>query len=122
MVVRPRALSFATQVAMAASIAAIPVEPYFFRRRPWCVTLSLMLGIVPLFSKPTDETRSVRGGLLLLQRHSLLLQDLPHLFGGDRDVDVANAEVRQRVDDGVGDRRRRAHGCRLTDALGAERV
>src|SRR3954447_24869048 len=39
---------------------------------------------------------------------ALLVEDPPHLLRGDRDVDVRDAEVRQRVDDGVRDRWRRA--------------
>ena len=41
---------------------------------------------------------------------------------GDRDVDVADAEVPERVDDRVRDRRRRADRRRLADALRADRV
>src|SRR3954451_8938306 len=53
---------------------------------------------------------------------ALLVEDRPDLLGRDRDVDVADAEVPQRVDDGVGDRRRGTDGSRLPDALRPDRV
>src|SRR5215470_16277779 len=55
-----------------------------------------------------------------LLRGALLLEDLPHLLGRDGDVDVPDAEVRERVHHRVGDGRRRTHGGRLADSLGAE--
>src|SRR5256886_7876 len=57
-----------------------------------------------------------------LFRSTLVAQQSPHLRWRDRDVDVANAQVPQRVYDGVGDGHRRAHRRRLADALDAERV
>src|SRR5712691_1605933 len=62
------------------------------------------------------------GALNRLLRSAFLLQDLPHLLGRDGDVHVPDAEVRERVDDRVGDGRRCSDGGRLADALGAERV
>src|SRR6476646_8299876 len=53
---------------------------------------------------------------------ALLVEDGPDLLGRDRDVDVAHAEVPQRIDDGVGDGRRGADGGRLPHPLGADRV
>lgn len=41
---------------------------------------------------------------------AVLAEQAPDLLRGDRDVDVADAEVPHRVDDGVGDRRRGADG------------
>ena len=54
--------------------------------------------------------------------HPLLVEDGPDLLGRDRDVDVADAQVPQRIDHRVGDRRRGADRGRLADALGADRV
>src|SRR3989449_1842729 len=53
---------------------------------------------------------------------TLVAEQPPDLGWRDRDVDVANAQMPERVHDGVGDGHRRAHGRRLADALGAERV
>ena len=50
------------------------------------------------------------------------LDRLPHLRGRERHVDVPHARRPQRVDHRVHVRGRRAHGGRLADALGADRV
>ena len=50
--------------------------------------------------------------------HAVLAQQAPHPYAGNRDIDVANAEVPHRF----GDRGRRSDDRRLADALGAERV
>src|SRR6266850_5652848 len=57
-----------------------------------------------------------------LLRHSLAPQDRPHLFRRDRDVQVRHAQMPQRIDYGVGDRRRRAHRRRLAHALRTQRM
>ena len=50
-----------------------------------------------------------------------VLQNRPHLFGRDRNVDVPHAEMRQCIYDGVGNRRQRAHdritACSPPDAI-----
>src|SRR5689334_1376792 len=63
-----------------------------------------------------------RGGRGPRLADALLVEDRPDLLGRDRDVDVAHAEMPQRVDDRVGDRRRGADGGRLPDALCPDRV
>ena len=46
----------------------------------------------------------------------------PHLVRRDRHVEMAHAERAQRIEHGIGDRRRRAVGRQLADALQAEEV
>ena len=50
----------------------------------------------------------------------MLVQDVPHLPGGDWHVDVAHAEVSQRIDYRVHDGLRRADGRRLANTLRAD--
>ena len=58
----------------------------------------------------------------VLLGYPLLVEDLPHPVGRDRDVHVRHPQVRQRVHHRVRDGRGRAHRRRLADALRAERV
>src|SRR5262245_66002251 len=58
----------------------------------------------------------------LLLGCSFLLQKLPHLLGCDRDVEVRDTQVRERIHHRIGDRGRRADGGRLAHAFRAERV
>src|SRR3954451_15279643 len=55
-------------------------------------------------------------------RDALLVQDGPDLLWRDRDVDVAHPEMPQRIDHGVGDRRRGADRRRLPHSLRSDRV
>src|SRR5258706_6501568 len=59
---------------------------------------------------------------LLLLRHPLLLQNVPHLLRRHRDLDVPHSEVRQRVDDGIDDPGRVAHAGGLADSFGSQRM
>ena len=52
----------------------------------------------------------------------MLLDRAPQAFGRQRHLDMADAERLQRVDDGVGDRRRRADRAGLAAAFDAERI
>src|SRR2546422_1326745 len=65
-------------------------------------------------------TRLASGKRRTLLRDALLLQDLPHFLGRDRDVEVRHTEMPERVDYGVRNRRRRTHRCRLSHTLRAE--
>src|SRR5450759_2346184 len=61
----------------------------------------------------------------VLHRRALLrcvLDGTPDAFGGAGHVDVGYAEVAERGDDGVVDRRRGSDGARFADALGTEWV
>ncbi len=77
-----------------------------------------------------ERARTPRGGVLGEQSQDRVVysvtpcaaQRRPHLVGGDRHVDVGDAEMRQRVDDRVDERGGRADGRQLADALGADRV
>src|SRR5690349_10606095 len=80
--------------------------------RPAASSSAARVNVDAVTSQPPPET-SV---------HALLVEDRPHLLRGDRDIDVANAEMPKRVNDGVRDGRRRADGRRLADALRADRV
>src|SRR3989304_3184077 len=53
---------------------------------------------------------------------AFLLEDLPDLPRGDRDVDVRHAQMGQGVHDGVRDGRRRTDRRRFPDSLRAERM
>src|SRR5262245_582765 len=74
------------------------------------------LASVPFWCRPSltfDRASALVG-------HPVLAQQAPDLLRGDGDVDVTHAEVPQRVDDRVGDRRWRTDGGRLADALGPD--
>src|SRR5439155_6194719 len=64
-----------------------------------------------------DEEKLLRSSSRLM-----LLDRAPQAFGRQRHLDMADAERLQRVDDGVGDRRRRADRAGLAAAFDAERV
>src|SRR4051794_14936944 len=74
----------------------------------------------PAASSSAARTNNEREVIAL--RDSLLVQDRPHLLGRDRDVDVADAEVPQGIDHGVGDRGRSADRRGLPHSLCADRV
>src|SRR5436190_2180137 len=56
------------------------------------------------------------------ERGFVLLDRAPQALGGQRHLDMADAERLQRVDDGVGDRRRSADRAGLAAAFDSERV
>ncbi len=58
----------------------------------------------------------------LFQRGALLLQDLPHPGGRNRDLHVPHPKMPQSVDDRVHESGRRADGGRLPDALRSDGV
>ncbi len=78
--------------------------------------------------RPFEERdrRGHRAGLVVPGRGYAVTpfsRRIAHTFWrGDRDVDMADAEMPQRVDDGVGDRRRRADRGRLADPLRPDRM
>src|SRR4029077_18470036 len=82
-------------------------------------TVSMFAGIcsLPLYSSFTVLYPTLPHG------HGLGAPDrAPHLVARDRHVDVTHAERRQRVDDGVDERRRAADIRALADAFRADRV
>src|SRR3954465_6527574 len=93
-------------------------------RRCGSTTRGLPLRLSSLIALQQDEAPWVfpeRASTSLIDRFSVgdagLAQGAPDLLRRDRDVEVADAEVPQRIDDRVGDRRRGADRGRLADAL-----
>src|SRR6202011_188089 len=56
----------------------------------------------------------------LIPCHTVFVENLPHLRGGKGNVDVAHAEVRERIDNRVDDGLWRAHRRRLTDSFSTD--
>ncbi len=54
----------------------------------------------------------------LVSSQAFLFEDLPHLPRRNRNIDMAHANMSQRIDDGVGNRLRRTNGGRFADAFG----
>ncbi len=73
-------------------------------------------------TNPASTDPQPATGAVLLLGDPLFVQDIPHLVGGDRDVEVRHPEMREGVHHGVRDRGGCAHGRGLADPLGAEGV
>src|SRR2546426_5070438 len=58
----------------------------------------------------------------LIGRQAFFLEDTPHLPGADRNIDMAYANMSQRVDNGIGNRLRRTNGGRFANTLGSDGV
>ena len=86
-------------------------------------TLRGQLGLLAraIAEQPRGYPRGDRGGAAEIAP-GLALQRLPDLLGRERHVEMAHAERRQRIEHGVGDRRRRAVGRQLADALEAQEI
>src|SRR5690349_11220430 len=109
-----------TQPSIVPSGWTIPREPGFAEVGRWTATTVAVAKTAPAAS--SSAWRAARLRDVMASDHALVAQDLPHLRRRDRDVDVADPQVPQRVDDRVRDRRGRADRRRLADALGADRV
>src|SRR6266849_499334 len=65
---------------------------------------------------PSGELASA----LLIGRQGFFLEDSPHLPGAERNIDMAYANVSQRIDNGISNRLWCANSGRLADALGPD--
>src|SRR6476619_362272 len=117
-----------TQPSMVPSGWTMPLAPGRAEvGRATATTVAVTNGR-PAASSSAARTKMLRVTIARARRRrrrlvdALLVEDRPDLLGGDRDVDVPDPEVPERVDDRVRDRRRRADRRRLADALRADRV
>src|SRR5438270_13417690 len=69
---------------------------------------------------PFRHTAPCPYNLMLVRCRPFLLQDIPHLPGSNGDIDVADADMRKRIDNRVHDGLGCAHGGRFTDTFGSD--